>query len=140
MSKVLRVIMPFFVAESGDKFEFDPERGVYSLEKNEEFYKIAGDETSEINSSYSSKFEISEDYAKTLIESGYLEEYNIQDKQEKPFVNVFDEIDGLIDKYNFELNNINKDMANEPECVKLEKTTVLKNLVKVLNYLKHLKK
>ena len=73
MAKILRVIEPFFIAEVGDKFEFDANKGVYVIEKNEEFYKIAGDTSSEINSSYSSTFEISKSYAQQLLDEGYLE-------------------------------------------------------------------
>ena len=56
------------------------------------------------------------------------------------FVNVFDEINGLIEKYEYDLANVDEELKNEPECVRLEKTTVLTNLLKVLNYLKDLKK
>ena len=142
MAKILRVIEPFFIAEVGDKFEFDANKGVYVIEKNEEFYKIAGDTSSEINSSYSSTFEISKSYAQQLLDEGYLEEYveKKDKKNDKMFVNVFDEINGLIEKYEYDLANVDEEFKNEPECVRLEKTTVLTNLLKVLNYLKDLKK
>lgn len=62
------------------------------------------------------------------------------DEPKKPFVNVFDEIDNMLDAYTKDLKNINTDMDNAPECLKVEKTTVLKNLIKTLNYLKNLRK
>ena len=138
MTKTLRVIAPFFVAEIGDKFELN-DSGLYSLEKSEEFYKIAGDDTSDVRSSFSSMFSISQEYAKQLIEEEYLEEM-IDKKDTRAFVNVFDEIDSLIEKYTSELNTLDKDMKNEPQCLVVEKTTVLNNIIKVLNYLKNLKK
>lgn len=137
MTKTLHVIDPFFIAEIGDIFELDETGNTYSLVKSEEFYKIAGDETSEIQSSCTSTFNISIDYAKKLVKDGYLEE-EVEHKN-TTFRNVFDEINDLIDKYTNELN----DMCNQkdmPKCVQVEKETVLNNLITMLNYLKDLKK
>jgi hypothetical protein len=139
MAKKLRVLTPFFICEEGDMFKFDPEKKVYLFEKNEEFYKVANDTTSEVKSSFNSVFSISEDYAGQLIEDGVLEEVN-EKKVQRDFVNVFDEIDGLIVKYAGELEELDTKNDNAPECVRLEKRTVLTNLLKVLNYLKNLKK
>lgn len=138
MAKTLRVIDPFFIAELGDMFELN-ESGDYSLEKKEEFYKIADDKTSNVQSSCSSVFTISAEYAEKLIKDGYLEE----DKQEqaKPFVNIFTEIDALIQKYSYELHDLHdKEWDNLPRCVQVEKETVLNNLITVLKHLKDLKK
>lgn len=137
MSKKLHVIDPFFIAELDDMFELN-ENGDYSLEKKEEFYKIADDKSSKVQSSCSSTFIISPEYAQTLIKDGYLEEET--EKEDKPFVNIFDEINTLIEKYSTDLKNIDADMQNVPQCVKLEKETVLNNLITVLNHLKDLKK
>lgn len=141
MAKILQVITPFFTAEEGDKFNFNEDTKTYTLSKNEEFFKMAGDTRGEVKSSFSSEFSISMNYAKELIEEGYLEEY-VEKKVNKKaeFVNVFNEIDALIEKYNEELANVNESMQNEPECVRVEKITVLNNLIKVLTYLKNLKK
>lgn len=137
MAKTLQVIDPFFIAELGDMFELN-ENGDYSLEKNEEFYKIADDKTSKVQSSCSSTFVISAEYAEKLIKDGYLEEMSENKSDNREFVNVFDEINDLISKYETELSQI----ANEdaPMCVKVEKQTVLNNLITVLNHLKDLKK
>lgn len=137
MTKTLRVIDSFFIAEVGDVFSLNEDGTKYSLVKSEEFYKVADDSSSEVQSSYTSTFEISTSYAKKLIEEGYLEE-ETEKNDGKPFVNVFDEINSLIQKYNSELQNLaTEDM---PQCLRVEKETVLSNLVKVLNYLKNLKK
>ena len=137
MAKTLQVIDPFFIAELGDMFELN-ENGDYSLEKNEEFYKIADDKTSKVQSSCSSTFVISAEYAEKLVKDGYLEEMSENKSDNREFVNVFDEINDLISKYETELSQI----ANEdaPMCVKVEKQTVLNNLITVLNHLKDLKK
>lgn len=138
MAKTLHVIDPFFIAELGDTFELT-ENGNYSLEKKEEFYKIADDKSSEVQSSCSSTFVISTDYAKSLIKEGYLEEES--DKVTKPFVNIFSEIDSLIEKYTNDLSALhNEEWDKMPRCVQVEKETVLNNLITVLNHLKDLKK
>lgn len=135
MVKTLRVIEPFFVMEMGDTFVLADNGEYYVSEHTEEFHKNDKDET--LSSSYNSTFRISPEYAKELIADGYLEEV---DADKKPFVNVFDEIDTLIDRYQTELLNINNDLANQPQCVRVEKTTVLTNLLSVLNHLKTLRK
>ena len=108
---------------------------MYTAERNEEFHRT-DDEDSELRSTYSAKFSISEGYAKELIQDGVLEDAD----DTKAFVNVFDEIDSLTSRYENELKNVDKDMKDFPECMKVERTTVLNNLISVLDYLKGLKK
>ena len=137
MSKILRVIDPFFVLELGDTLTLSEDGKFYIFERSEEFHK-AGD-SNELNSTYSSNFKLSLDYAKELIKEGYLEEVDAK-KTASQFVNVFDEIDNLINKYQGELSRIEVDMADQPQCLKVEKTTVLTNILSVLNHLKTLRK
>ena len=137
MSKILRVIDPFFEMEIGDTFTLTEDGKLYSSEHNEEFRK-AGD-NDEVNAIYNSVFNISVEYAKELIKEGYLEEVT-ENKEQNTFVNVFDEIDNLIKKYQLELNNIDTTMKDAPQCMKVEKTTVLTNILSVLNHLKTLRK
>ena len=137
MSKILRVIEPFFVLGLDDTFVLSPDGTCYVAEHSEEFHTSKEDD--ELTSSYNSSFTISLKWAKQLIEDGYLEE--VEDKQTKSsFVNVFDEIDKLLAKYTNELNDVKMMMAGEPECLIVEKTTVLKNIIKVLEHLKSLRK
>lgn len=136
MAKTLRVINSFFVMEEGDTLEWNDDTNMYTADHSEEFHK-SDDSDSELRSTYQSNFAISEDYAKELILDGYLEEVT---DGKKVFMNVFDEINRLIEKYNDELKNINEDMANMPECLKVERTTVLNNILSVLDHLKELKK
>lgn len=138
MAKTLRVINPFFIMELGDTFEFNEDNKMYVSKHNEEFYKTDGSSIDEIKSAYNSEFQISADYAKSLIEEGYLEEVESTDKP--TFVNVFDEIATLLDKYKVELANIEEDMVGLPPCVKVERETVLTNLITLLEHLKSLKK
>ena len=142
MSNTLCVIEPFFVMEVGDLLELSEDKTSYVYTRNEEFHKH-GDDKGDINSTYSSTFTISKEYAASLIKEGFLEEIYAEDDKtvrESSFVNVFDEINKLLDQYKDELKNIDEEFANMPECVKVEKTTVLNNLIKVLSYLKGLKK
>ena len=139
MSKVLRVIDPFFVMEIGDTFELSEDGKEYVSHHSEEFHTAKED--GEVNSTYDSVFKISLKWAQQLIEDGYLEEVCEETpKNTTPFVNVFDEIDRLIDKYQKEANELSKSKELIPECLKVEKTTVLTNLLRVLNYLKSLRK
>lgn len=136
MAKTLHVTNPFLFMEEGDTFEWNNDTNMYSCCRNQEFHK-ADDSDLELRSSYNSCFSISADYAKELIADGYLEDVNAKTKQ---FVNIFDEIDRLSSKYTEELNNIDEDMAHDPECLKVERTTVLNNILTVLSHLKELKK
>lgn len=136
MAKTLRVISDFFDMTPGDTFEYDESRGMYVAERSEEFHR-SDDSDSELRSIYSSSFAISEGYANELIQDGVLEDASDDSKR---FVNVFDEIDNLTARYENELKNLNKDMKEFPECMKVERTTVLNNLLSVLDYLKGLKK
>lgn len=138
MCKTLRVIEPFFVMEFGDTFEWDNETKMYISKHNEEFYKMDDGSINEVKSSYTSQFQISEDYAKSLIEDGYLEEAD--EKEPQKFVNIFDEIDTLLERYKKGLDTLTEDCAELPACVKVERESVLTNLVTLLEHLKSLKK
>lgn len=135
MSKTLRVIEPFFAVETGDTFEWNDSDQMYVSQHVEEFHKT-DDSDSELRSMFNSNFAISADYAKELIADGYLEEVT----EKKTFTNVFDEIQRLYKKYKDELKNVDEDMAHLPQCVKVERITVLNNLLSVLGHLNDLKK
>jgi hypothetical protein len=139
MAKTLRVIEPFFVAELGDTFEYSEENKMYVSKHKEEFYKTDGEKINDVKSSYNAEFMISVEYAQTLIDEGYLEEATELENR-TPFVNIFDEIDNLLAKYKNNLSTIEKDMADLPACVKVERQTVLTNMITLLEHLKSLKK
>lgn len=141
MSKVLKVIKPFFVLDKDDTLELSQDGTTYSSVYKEQTSQ-SDDASSNIQSTYTSEYTISVDYAKLLIEEGFLEEVKksepVVDKRD--FVNVFEEIDMLIEDYTEALNNIDDEMANIPACLKVERKTVLDNLLTVLTHLKSLKK
>lgn len=138
MAKTLRVIEPFFVMEFGDTFEYNEDTKMYVSKHNEEFYKMDGGSIDEVKSAYTSEFQISVDYAESLIKDGYLEEAT--EKEPQKFVNIFDEIDTLLERYKKGLDTLQEDCAELPACVKVERESVLTNLVTLLEHLKSLKK
>ena len=137
MAKVLRVIEPFFDMDVDDTFVLSDDAKFYVFEKNEEFHTNSS-ETEDLTSSLKSTFKISIKWAKQLVDDGYLEEVN--EKANAKFVNVFDEIEKLLNAYQEELKLIPETMKESPECLKVERTTVLMNMIKVLSYLKTLRK
>lgn len=139
MSKILKVKKPFFVMEVDDTFELSEDGTEYvssfNMERNE-----GNDDSSIVTSTYTSRYAISKEYAQKLVEDGFLEEVKATAVYDKKFVNVFDEIDSLIKEYTTDLRNLDSDMAQEPACLKVERETVLRNMLEVLNYLNSLKK
>lgn len=136
MTKILKVIKPFFVMENGDTFEYNANTDQYESVYNEE-HNGSNEDNSTVVSSYNSVYRISKEYAKMLLDNGYVEE--VDDK--KRFVNIFDEIDNKLSEYNEELYTLsNGDNDDTPQCLLVEKETVLRNMIKLLEYLKGLKK
>lgn len=139
MTKILKVIKPFFVMEVGDTFEYNDKAKEYKSVYNEE-HNSSNEENSTVVSSYNSVYTISEDYAKMLVENGYLEEVMQNTNNDKQFVNIFDEIEHLLIQYNTDLNILLNSDDDTPQCLKVEKETVLRNMIKLLKHLKSLKK
>lgn len=136
MTKILKVIKPFFVMENGDTFEYNADTDQYESVYNEEL-NSSNEDNSTVVSSYNSVYRISKEYAKMLLDNGYVEE--VDDK--KRFVNIFDEINNKLSEYNNELCVLkSKADENTPQCLLVEKETVLRNMIKLLEYLKGLKK
>lgn len=136
MTKILKVIKPFFIMENGDTFEYNADTDQYESVYNEE-HNSSNEDNSTVVSSYNSVYRISKEYAKMLLDNGYVEE--VDDK--KRFVNIFDEIDNKLSEYNEELYTLsNGDNDDTPQCLLVEKETVLRNMIKLLEYLKGLKK
>lgn len=136
MTKILKVIKPFFVMENGDTFEYNADTDQYESVYNEE-HNSSNEDNSTVVSSYNSVYRISKEYAKMLLDNGYVEEVD----EKKRFVNIFDEIDNKLSEYNEELYNLsNGDNDDTPKCLLVEKETVLRNMIKLLEYLKGLKK
>ena len=136
MTKILKVIKPFFVMENGDTFEYNADTDQYESVYNEE-HNSSNEDNSTVVSSYNSVYRISKEYAKMLLDNGYVEEVD----EKKRFVNIFDEIDNKLSEYNNELYTLKTKADDDtPQCLLVEKETVLRNMIKLLEYLKGLKK
>lgn len=136
MTKILKVVKPFFVMENGDTFEYNTDTDQYESVYNEE-HNSSNEDNSTVVSSYNSVYRISKEYAKMLLDNGYVEEVD----EKKRFINIFDEIDNKLSEYNNELYTLKtKADENTPQCLLVEKETVLRNMIKLLEYLKGLKK
>lgn len=131
MANNLEVVKPFGVMEVGDVFELS-QNGMYV--SNNEWSQSTDDADENVSFSIKQTCEMSEEYVNFLKKNGFL-----KDKDDK-FINVFDEIEKLAKQYNDELSTLDKDYENAPACMKLEKETVLMNMLKVLNHLHSLKK
>lgn len=137
MSKTLKVIAPILTLNVGDILEISEDGNMYEFRQEERFSQDSADGERGCESIFTSTLSLSIDHVKTLIKEGFLEEES--DSQDK-FVNVFDEIDSLLNEYKKDLNEVDKDKENVPACLRVEKATVLNNLIKVLTHLKNLKK
>lgn len=127
---------PFGWMEPGDTFELSND-GMYECTRTETFSNISDSEDSTAKST--STLSASKNYISMLEKMGVVE--NADDVEEREsFKNIFDEIDNMLETYNEDLSNIETDMANAPACMKIEKETVLRNLIKTLSYLKSLKR
>ena len=125
--------------EVDDTFELSEDGNTYTSSFNMEHNENA-DNDGMVASKYTSTYSISKEYAQKLVEDGYLEEVKATAVYDKKFVNVFDEIGSLIKEYSDDLKNLDSDMAEEPACLKVERETVLRNMLQVLSYLNSLKK
>lgn len=139
MTNTLKVVKPFLGFEVGDVLAYNADTNMYESEYNSEYHENDEDDSASVI--YNSTCKISSDYVQSLVEEGYLVNNSVDTKtQNTKFVNVFDEIDNMLASYHADLANIDADEKDTPECLKVEKRTVLSNLIKALNHLKELKK
>ena len=86
MTKILKVIKPFFVMENGDTFEYNADTDQYESVYNEE-HNSSNEDNSTVVSSYNSVYRISKEYAKMLLDNGYVEE--VDDKKRYQVLLIF---------------------------------------------------
>lgn len=133
MTKILTVAKPYAWMEPGETFELSNDGTMYTNTYTDEYSSV--DKDTNYSSKVKTEYSISLDVAKSLLDKKILVENKSDD-----FKNIFDEIDTMLDTYQADLDNIDKDMKNDPACMKVEKETVLRNMIKTLSYLKSLKK
>ena len=144
MEKYLKVIKPFSLLDEDHEFTTDDvfeknADGNYECtttnENNLEDTDISISKSEEIT------YEIGVECVKDLIDLGYLSDKNEDKKVDNgSYVNIFDEIDKLRDSYTNNLKTIDDRHKDDPACLKTEDEAVTTNLIKLLDYLKSLKK
>lgn len=133
MINKLKVVDRFYNLEVGDVLTLSDDKSFYEYSVSE------GSSDKDSKFTFNASFKIDSNYAKELIKQGYLEE--VWEKQSNnEFKNIFTEINTLLSTYYSELKSLDAEFANKPTCLKVEKSTVLNNLIKVLEHLKNLKK
>lgn len=130
MTKSLKVIKEGLSLEVGEILTLSEDNKFYIFECTDYLHNEGND-----TYTYSTTCRISVEYAKLLIEEGYLAEVD-----DKPFVNIFDEISNLMKVYRTQLDEVLAQNDNYPMCLKVEKQTVLSNMIKLLMHLNSLKK
>ena len=130
MTKSLKVIKEGLSLEVGEILTLSEDNKFYIFECTDNLHNEGND-----TYTYSTTCRISVEYAKLLIEEGYLAEVD-----DKPFVNIFDEISNLMKVYREQLDEVLAQTGDYPMCLKVEKQTVLSNMIKLLMHLNSLKK
>lgn len=130
MTKSLKVIKKGLSLEVGDILTLSEDNKFYIFEYTDNLHN-------EDNATYSCSTvcRITTEYAKLLVKEGYLVEVD-----DKPFVNIFDEISNLMKVYRTQLDEVLAQNGDYPMCLKVEKQTVLSNMIKLLMHLNSLKK
>lgn len=135
----LKVIKNFNQMEVGDIYQFSDKENGYVCEVNRDDSYLDARTGSKYSAKSSYKNVISTNYAQKLIDNGYLT--SLEDsKKKEDHVNVFDEIERLLDTYTKDLGNLDDAYKDQPACMKLEAETVLSNMIRVLNHLLTLKR
>ena len=122
--KELKVIEPFFNLEIGDKLTLTEDGKSYVFTDSDS--SVDKTESGDSKFSFSAIFKIDSVYAQELIKNGYLEEVDY--KKNDTFRNVFDEIDIMLNRYNEELDNLDRDFDDKPACLKVEKRHSFKRI------------
>lgn len=140
MKNVLKVVESFANLEAGDLLTLSKDGENYEFSSVDEYG--TDDEDGKFIGTFSRSVTLPTYQARVLIADGILQEMPDPKSSENnsKFVNIFDEIDNLLNQYNTKLSEIDEVYKDQPECLKVEATTVLKNMIKLLVHLKNLKK
>lgn len=140
MKNVLKVVESFANLDAGDLLTLSKDGENYEFSSVDEYG--TDDEDGKFIGTFSRSVKLPAYQARVLIADGILQEMPDPKSPENnsKFVNIFDEIDNLLNQYNTKLSEIDEVYKDQPECLKVEATTVLKNMIKLLVHLKNLKK
>lgn len=137
MDKNLKAIKSFDQTKAGDIYQLSEDGKTYTCQVNYDNSYIDTRTGNIMQSKNSYTHEISTEYAKKLVESGYL---SAAENKQDEYKNVFHEMEHLRNTYIKNLENLDEDYKDQPACVKIEAETVLTNMTKVLTYLLNLKR
>lgn len=140
MKNVLKVVESFANLDAGDLLTLSKDGENYEFSSVDEYG--TDDEDGKFIGTFSRSVKLPAYQARVLIADGILQEMPDPKSSENnsKFVNIFDEIDNLLNQYNTKLSEVDEVYKDQPECLKVEATTVLKNMIKLLVHLKNLKK
>lgn len=136
MTKKIKVITPFYGLEVGDILTLSEDGNTYSLEVHNGIDTETG-----LQSTFDLVFNISANKAKELVEEGkfaYIEEP--KEKKDSSFINIFDEIDNLLEELQEEAKKFVEENTDKPNWLKREYSNVIGSNMDILMYLKSLKK
>ena len=136
MTKKIKVITPFYGLEVGDILTLSEDGNMYSLEVHNGIDTETG-----LQSTFDLVFNISANKAKELVEEGkfaYIEEP--KEKKDSSFINIFDEIDNLLEELQEEAKKFVEENTAKPNWLKREYSNVIGSNMDILMYLKSLKK
>ena len=137
MDKNLKAIKSFDQTKAGDIYQLSEDGKTYTCQVNYDNSYIDTRTGNIMQSKNSYTHEISTEYAKKLVESGYL---SAAENKQNEYKNVFHEMEHLRDTYIENLKNLDEDYKDQPACVKVEAETVLSNMIKLCDHLLSLQK
>lgn len=114
----------------GDVLEYDKDTNLYTL---------AYSDTADGVTSYN-EISLSPAIAQHLIDEDTLEVYTEPEKANTNFVNIFDELDNLKERFTTCIANLDKDYKNLPDCMKAEAKAVYTNQLSLVEHLQSLKR
>ena len=143
MINTLKVVKPFYIdnnleVKANEIFEWSEDEGLY-VNENTSVYNPDNNDEDTAKFSSTTKTYISIGYADRLLKYGFLKDAE-DVKAKDDFVNIFNEIENLKKEYTKQLDWLNEEYKDSPACLKVEKQTVLTNLINLLNHLGSLKK
>lgn len=136
MTKKIKVISPFYGLAVGDTLTLSDDGKTYVFEEHKGINSDTG-----LQSKFDLIFKISANKVKELVELGtfaYVEEE--KEKKSSSFVNVFDEIDNLLEEFQEETKKFVNTNENKPSWLQKEHSNVIESNIDLLMYLKSLKK
>lgn len=137
MTKKIKVISPFYGLAVGDTLTLSDDNKTYVFEEHKGINSDTG-----LQSKFDLIFKISANKVKELVELGtfaYVEE-DKEEKKSSSFVNIFDEIDSLLEDFQVEAKKVTEEDKDKPNWLRREYSNVINSNVDLLMYLKSLKK